>query len=74
MSDVILIVFAGSGALSALAGTMSAYALASAQASEGFQPLPYAVTAVLPGGVALSGGRGSVLGITAAAIGLSLVQ
>lgn len=71
---VIVTVFGASGALSALAGAMSAFALASAQASIGFQPLTFAVTAALIGGVVLSGGRGTVLGIAAAAVGLSMVQ
>ena len=70
----VVAVFCASGALSALAGGMSAFALGSAQASVGFEPLSYAVTASLIGGVALSGGRGSVVGITAAAVSLSLLQ
>jgi ribose transport system permease protein len=71
---VVVIVFVVSGALSALAGTLTSYALASAQTNVGIQPLIFAVTAALIGGVSLSGGRGTVLGITAAAIGLSLLQ
>jgi ribose transport system permease protein len=71
---VVVVVFAMSGACSALAGAMAAYALASAQASIGFQPLTFAVTAALIGGVTLAGGRGGVVGITCAAVALSLVQ
>ncbi len=70
----VISVFCISGAFSALAGGMNAFALASAQASIGFQPLTYAVTAALIGGVSLSGGKGSITGITAAAISLSLLQ
>ena len=71
---VVVTVFIVSGALSALAGTLTSYALASAQTQVGIRPLTFAVTAALIGGVSLSGGRGTVLGITAAAIGLSLLQ
>jgi len=70
----VISVFCVSGMFSALAGGMSAFALASAQASIGFQPLSYAVTAALIGGVSLSGGKGSIAGITAAAVSLSLLQ
>ena len=63
-----------SGVFASLGGVMSAYALSSAQANVTFDPLTFGVTAALIGGVALSGGRGSVVGVTAAALGLSLVQ
>jgi ribose transport system permease protein len=54
-----------SGALAALGGGMSAYSLASANPEIGIAPLLFATIAVLLGGVALSGGRGSAWGILA---------
>ena len=74
VTGVVLAAFSLSGALSALGGAMSAFALASAQPSIGFAPLTFGVTAALIGGVTLSGGRGSIVGVTAAAAALSLIQ
>lgn len=57
-----------SGALSSLGGSLSAYSLSSANPSIGIVPLLFATIAVLLGGVALSGGRGSAWGMLAGLI------
>jgi ribose transport system permease protein len=58
-------VFAVAGACSALAGAMASYSLASASPNVGLGPLIFGTIAALLGGVKLSGGQGSALGIAA---------
>ncbi|MEV8135292.1 ABC transporter permease [Microbacterium aurantiacum] len=65
VNRVLLICLIVSGALSALNGGLAAYSLSSANPNLGLAPLIFGTIAVLLGGVALSGGRGSVLGILA---------
>jgi ribose transport system permease protein len=67
-------VFALSSVLSALAGALIAYSLATATPDPGLAPLIFAITAVLLGGVTLAGGQGAALAIAAGAITLSLLQ
>ncbi len=62
---VLMGIMIASGALSALGGGMAAYSLSSANPNLGLTPLIFATIAVLLGGVALSGGRGSAWGILA---------
>lgn len=71
---VVVGVFVLSGLLSGLAGALNAFSLASALANPGFGPLVFGATAALIGGVALSGGRGSAVGIALGALTLSLLQ
>lgn len=67
-------VFVTSGFCAALGGSLLAYSLATAVPDPGVGPLTFAVTAALIGGVALTGGVGSGLGIAAGALTLSLLQ
>lgn len=71
---IVVSVFATSGMLSAVAGALNAFTLATALPDPGFAPLVFGVTAGLLGGVSLSGGRGGAIGIAAGAIALSLLQ
>jgi ribose transport system permease protein len=71
---VVVTVFSVSGALCAAGGLLSAYAVASAPATAGYTPLIFAAIAVLLGGVALSGGEGSPLGILAGVVSLATLQ
>jgi len=73
--DAILVgTFATSAALCALGGALLAFSLSVAQATVTVNPLIFAVTAALVGGVTLSGGRGGALGVAAGALSLSVVQ
>jgi ribose/xylose/arabinose/galactoside ABC-type transport system permease subunit len=56
-------VFATSGALAALGGSMLSLSLGSANPDPGVQPLILSAAAALLGGVSLAGGRGTVLGL-----------
>jgi ribose transport system permease protein len=58
-------VFAVAGVCSALAGAMASYSLASASPDVGLGPLIFGTIAALLGGVLLSGGHGSALGVAA---------
>lgn len=62
--------FVASAVLAALGGTLQSYGLATATSNPGLSPLIFAVTAALLGGIALSGGRGTPLGIACGAVGL----
>ncbi|GAA1904339.1 ABC transporter permease [Nocardioides lentus] len=62
--------FTVSAVLAALGGALQSYGVATATSNPGLSPLIFAVTASLLGGVALSGGRGTPLGIAAGALGL----
>lgn len=67
--------FAAAGGAVALAGASVGYSLASASADlASINTLVYAATAALLGGVALSGGVGTVCGIAAGALSLSVLQ
>jgi ribose/xylose/arabinose/galactoside ABC-type transport system permease subunit len=66
--------FVAGGALTALGGALQAYSLSTAAPDPGLEPLIFAATAALLGGVSLTGGRGGALGIAAGAIALGLLQ
>jgi ribose transport system permease protein len=67
---IVVLTFAAAGALAALGGALQSYGVATASSNPGLSPLIFAVTASLLGGIALSGGKGSPLGIFAGALGL----
>jgi ribose/xylose/arabinose/galactoside ABC-type transport system permease subunit len=67
-------IFAVSGLCAAAAGSLHSYSLSSAQPDLGFNPLIFATIAALVGGVRLSGGRGSPLGIAAGVLSLAILQ
>lgn len=71
---VLVGVFVASASLSALAGALLAYSVATATPDPGVSPLIFAVTAVLIGGVSLAGGQGGPLAIALGAIVLALLQ
>lgn len=74
-TDRILVgTFVATASISALAGALLAYSIATANPDPGGSPLVFAVTAALLGGVTLAGGRGTAMGIAAGAISLSLLQ
>jgi ribose transport system permease protein len=64
--------FAVSGGLAALGGSLLSYSYASANPDPGLQPLILAAVAALLGGVSLTGGRGSPLGLLAGTVTVSL--
>lgn len=70
----IVIVFVVAGALSAFSGALASYGLASAAPVQNLEPLVFAATAAILGGVTLTGGVGSPLGIAAAGLALSIMQ
>lgn len=73
--DPILIgVFVASATLSALGGSLLGYSLATAVPDVGLNPLIFAITATLLGGVTLAGGKGGPIGIAAGALTLALLQ
>jgi ribose/xylose/arabinose/galactoside ABC-type transport system permease subunit len=61
------------GFVAAVGGGLQSYALATASSTVSFTPLITAVTAVIVGGVAISGGRGSVFGIALGVLSLALL-
>ena len=65
--------FTVSGALSALGGALLSYSYASANPDPGLQPLILAAVAALLGGVSLTGGRGSPLGLLAGTLSVALL-
>lgn len=71
---VLVIVFMTSAVCSALGGVLLAYSFATALSDPGLNPLKFAVTAAILGGVSLVGGIGSVIGIAVGALTLSLLQ
>jgi ribose/xylose/arabinose/galactoside ABC-type transport system permease subunit len=74
-TDRVLIgVFVTSACLSALAGALLSYSVATALPDVGVTPLIFAVTAALIGGVSLSGGQGTAFGIAVGALALGLLQ
>lgn len=66
--------FVTTAVISALAGALLSYSIATANPDPGASPLVFAVTAALLGGVTLAGGRGTAAGILAGALALSLLQ
>jgi len=70
---IVVGVFAMSASLATLAGGLQGYSLAYATPDRTVTPLIFATTATLLGGVSLSGGRGSPLGIAAGVLSLSLI-
>lgn len=71
---VLISVFVMSGLCASVGGSLLAYSLATALPDPGLDPLTFAVTAVLLGGVSLIGGSGSALGIALGSIVLSLLK
>ncbi len=71
---VVVGTFVVAGALAALGGALQALSLATADPDPGLDPLIFAATAALLGGVSLAGGQGSALGIAAGALALALLQ
>jgi ribose/xylose/arabinose/galactoside ABC-type transport system permease subunit len=68
-------VFVISALGAALPGAMLSYSLATASPTNiGFDVLTFSATAVLIGGVSLSGGKGSPVGIAAGVLSLSILQ
>lgn len=68
-------VFIVSALGAALAGALLSYSLATASPTNiGFDVLTFSATAALLGGVSLSGGRGSAVGIAAGVLSLSVLQ
>ncbi|WP_294569121.1 ABC transporter permease [uncultured Arthrobacter sp.] len=74
VDSILVVLFVLSALLSALGGSMLALSLAAATPDPGFDPLIFALTAVLLGGVSLRGGTGTVLGIAAGILTLSLLR
>ncbi|MFO0991191.1 MAG: ABC transporter permease [Hyphomicrobiales bacterium] len=70
----IMIVFVLSGLLCALGGALFAYSTTAAKYDIGLDPFIFAVTAVLIGGVAMDGGRGSALGILLGVLAMSALD
>jgi ribose/xylose/arabinose/galactoside ABC-type transport system permease subunit len=70
---VLIGAFAIGGAVAGFGGGLQAYALVSASSAVSFAPLITAITAVIVGGVAMSGGRGSMLGIALGVLSLALL-
>jgi ribose/xylose/arabinose/galactoside ABC-type transport system permease subunit len=58
----------------ALGGALFAYSTTAAKYDIGLDPFIFAVTAVLIGGVSVSGGRGSALGILVGVLAMSLLD
>lgn len=74
-TDRILIgTFITTAVISALAGALLSFSIATAKPDPGGSPLVFAVTAALLGGVTLAGGKGTAAGILAGALTLSLLQ
>ena len=71
---VLVVVFAFSGAIAALAGSLQAYSTASASPDPGTGVFVLVTSAVLLGGIAIEGGEGSLVGVASAALALSLLQ
>lgn len=67
---IVVATFTGSGLLAGLGGTLQSYGVATGTPNPGLSPLIFAITATLLGGIALSGGKGTPLGIVAGSIGL----
>ncbi|HVW48074.1 MAG TPA: hypothetical protein VHA76_13525 [Solirubrobacterales bacterium] len=71
---VLVATFALAGAIAAGGGALEGIASASAVPNAGFTALPLAVIAVVIGGVAAAGGKGSVLGIGAGVLAIAILE
>ena len=71
---VLLLVFVTSGALSALSGVLLSYSLASASPAGLTDVLVPATAACIIGGVSLTGGRGTALGVALGVLTLCLLD
>ena len=67
-------VFILSGILCGLGGALFAYSTTAAKYDLGLDPFVFAITAILLGGIDVAGGRGSVMGILAAVLAMSLID
>lgn len=75
VSRLLLGTFVAAAVLAAVPGALLGYSLASASpAYGGFPSLVFAITAVLIGGVALTGGQGTALGAAAGVLALALLR
>lgn len=71
---LLVALFATSAALGSLAGVLVTFATASASTNPGTDPMIFGITGALIGGVSLRGGRGTVMGMFAGALVISLLQ
>ena len=71
---VLTMVFACSGLCAGLGGALLGYSSATAGGALSLTPLIFAVTAVLLGGVSLSGGRGGAIGIAVGVLALGILN
>jgi len=69
----VTLTFMLSAALASLSGVLYSYSTATSLVDPGLQPFLFVVTAVLVGGVGLSGGRGTPFGIACGAVTLSFL-
>ena len=74
VDQIIIGVFMSSAALASFSGALLSYSLAYATPNRTVAPLIFATTAALLGGISLSGGRGTPLGIAAGVISLSMLN
>jgi ribose transport system permease protein len=74
VATVTVLVFVLSGLLCALGGALFAYSTTAAKYDIGLDPFIFAVTAVLIGGVAMDGGRGTVVGILVGVLAMSALD
>ena len=70
----LITLFTVSGGLAALGGALLAFSYSSANPNPGIQPLVLAAVAALIGGISLSGGRGTVLGLLAGTIAVAALS
>lgn len=73
-SAIIIGVFSTAGALAALGGVMLSYSLQAASATQLSDTLVAAASAAIIGGVSLSGGKGTALGIAAGVLTICLLR
>lgn len=73
-SAIIIGVFSAAGALAALGGVMLSYSLQAASATQLSDTLVAAASAAILGGVSLSGGKGSALGVAAGVLTICLLR
>jgi ribose transport system permease protein len=70
----LIALFAASGTLAALGGAMLNFSYSSANPNPGIQPLVLAAVAALIGGVSLSGGRGTAIGLLLGTLTVALLS
>jgi len=73
-SAIIIGVFSAAGGLAALGGVMLSYSLQAASATQLSDTLVAAASAAILGGVSLSGGKGSALGMAAGVLTICLLR